>query len=99
MPNNTGVIGHYLSGYSANEAALELAKSCRGDGEVVMLVGQVSIPDPTSPFKLNTECYIGQWERGGMVPIDSVCLMYEKQAHLVRNARGTLEELSVGGCS
>lgn len=71
----------------ANAAALDLARSCRSAGELIMLTHQMQLG---YDCLLNDEYIVGRWERSGAVPLDHLWLIHEVQGYRARRARGVV---------
>lgn len=82
-----------------NEAALDLAKTCRSEGEVVMLIRQQELVKGPPAVLLKKEYLIGKWisKNKTDLPMDSFALMLEPQGFINRDPKSSRGYLKVSG--
>ena len=91
--NTTLIKQHYLSAQLANAGALDLARCCCSEGEVVMLMHQTRVPNTgaaagrVTDWLLN-DYWVGVWEEDEAIIRDSVFLRTEVQGFMVKRVRG-----------
>jgi hypothetical protein len=92
-------LGWFYSFEDANEAALDLAKRCRCDGEVVILVRQKELAKGPPQVFLNEEYLIGEWipKNNQELRVDSWYLMHEPQGYMTRDPEDSRGFLKVSG--
>ncbi|KAF2243138.1 hypothetical protein BU26DRAFT_555230 [Trematosphaeria pertusa] len=85
--NTTIIKGHYFTAQHANKAALDLAKCCRSEGDVVMLMDQKVYSEKC---RLKNKFVIGKWEADVDAAACNLRLMDEVQTFMWRKVEGVL---------
>ncbi|KAF2877340.1 methyltransferase-domain-containing protein [Massariosphaeria phaeospora] len=89
MPSNTTMLKrHFVTAQEADDAALDLAKSVRAEGEVVMLMSVLKVYVKASDEEVELKEYlVGTWERDEYAKISHHELEEEVQGYYARKAK------------
>ncbi|KAF1960643.1 hypothetical protein CC80DRAFT_500930 [Byssothecium circinans] len=87
--NTTMIKKTYLSGHLANAAAIDLARCCCSEGEIVMLMHQTRLCNGAqkTDWMLN-DYWVGKWDEHNAIVRDSVFLSTVVQGYMVQRVRG-----------